>query len=163
MAPNVQIDFFTSWEKDQRTNRRKAHQNWPPRSWGITMNSQVICVFNFSKLFFQPNISERYLVTQAASMPLFDDGVMFHWDNRISNPINWIGKIKLIIIKWFTFHFFFYNLIVSNNVQMNAIYPGEQCLLMLPTMYLRKHITNTKINTTKFHITFLRNNIRNFD
>ncbi len=52
MAPNVQIDFFTWWEKDWRTKRQKPDKDCSPRSWEITMNLQVICVFIFSKLFF---------------------------------------------------------------------------------------------------------------
>ncbi len=57
MTPNFKIDFLPWWENDQRTNRRKLHQNWPPRCWDITMNSHVVWVFVFSKHFFQPNIS----------------------------------------------------------------------------------------------------------
>ncbi len=40
---------------------------------------------------------------------------------------------------------------------MNAIYHGEQYLLMLPTMYLRTQIKITKINTTKFQINMKTN------
>ncbi len=58
LTPNFKIEFLPWWEKDWRTNRRKLRQNWPPTKWDITMNSQVICVFIFSKLFFQPNILE---------------------------------------------------------------------------------------------------------
>ncbi len=38
-------------EKDERTSCRKIHQNGPPRSREITMNTQVICVIIFSNLF----------------------------------------------------------------------------------------------------------------
>ncbi len=56
-------------------------------------------------------ITFSYLVTQAVSMPLFDDGLTLLCDNRILYPINRIEKIKLIITKWLTFHFFFSTLL----------------------------------------------------
>ncbi len=62
MTPNIKIDSLLWWEKDYRTNRRKLCTNWPPRIWNITMNSQVICVFNFSTPFFQPNRKVKCIV-----------------------------------------------------------------------------------------------------
>ncbi len=59
VTPNFKIDFLPWWENYQRTNRRKLQQNWSPRSCDIAMNSQVIFVFIYSKLCFQPN---TYLV-----------------------------------------------------------------------------------------------------